>query len=294
GDDGCGGSCGDCPLGTTCSPGQECLDPCHGVGFEGCCDGVVLHYCDGDHEIVADCAAQGLVCGWMENVGWYDCATKADEDPTGEHPLWCEGACKPSCAERECGDDACGGTCGTCPEGEFCTEAGLCEAPCPGLPAAGCCDGDLLRFCDLLAGAADDADCAGEGLRCGWDSSLSLYNCVAQPAADPSGLRPRACPGTCTPACGGRACGDDGCGGTCGACVPGFSCLEGICTLAPPPEDVLEPAGDTGDAGGAGRTAGGCGPGPGTPAPGLLLAALALLSGLPRRKAEPRGGPLEH
>ncbi|MFT7626122.1 MAG: hypothetical protein ACI9WU_005315, partial [Myxococcota bacterium] len=30
--------------------------------------------------------------------------------------------------------------------------------------------------------------------------------------------------GACTPACGGKACGDDGCGGTCGACGPTEAC----------------------------------------------------------------------
>ena len=34
----------------------------------------------------------------------------------------------------------------------------------------------------------------------------------------------------CTPACNGRACGDDGCGGTCGACPKGSACTEnGAC-----------------------------------------------------------------
>lgn len=36
----------------------------------------------------------------------------------------------------------------------------------------------------------------------------------------------------CVPACAGRECGDDGCGGTCGACLPGASCDEitGLCS----------------------------------------------------------------
>ena len=43
-------------------------------------------------------------------------------------------ACDPNrCAGRECGDDNCGGTCGTCPPTETCQEAtGMCEPPsCP-------------------------------------------------------------------------------------------------------------------------------------------------------------------
>jgi len=50
-------------------------------------------------------------------------------------PETCEAgvcACEPECTGRECGDDGCGGFCGggdgTCPAGEACTDAGVCEA----------------------------------------------------------------------------------------------------------------------------------------------------------------------
>ena len=42
----------------------------------------------------------------------------------------CELACTPSCDGASCGDDGCGGSCGTCPEGETCVD-GLCDLPCP-------------------------------------------------------------------------------------------------------------------------------------------------------------------
>ncbi len=35
--------------------------------------------------------------------------------------------------------------------------------------------------------------------------------------------------GTCTPACAGKTCGDDGCGGSCGSCPSGDSCTAGAC-----------------------------------------------------------------
>jgi len=44
------------------------------------------------------------------------------------------------------------------------------------------------------------------------------------------------CPaGTCAclPACGGRACGPDGCGGQCGLCGPGLKCVDGACACVP-------------------------------------------------------------
>lgn len=40
--------------------------------------------------------------------------------------------CLPDCAGRVCGDDGCGGSCGTCAEGEECTPDGACvTAPIP-------------------------------------------------------------------------------------------------------------------------------------------------------------------
>ena len=38
---------------------------------------------------------------------------------------------------------------------------------------------------------------------------------------------------SCTPACAARACGDDGCGGSCGGCAPGSTCTaQGACQAA--------------------------------------------------------------
>lgn len=34
---------------------------------------------------------------------------------------------------------------------------------------------------------------------------------------------------TCTPACNGKTCGDDGCGGSCGTCGTGETCSAGVC-----------------------------------------------------------------
>ena len=36
--------------------------------------------------------------------------------------------CTPNCTDKECGDDGCGGSCGTCPTGETCNNSGTCVA----------------------------------------------------------------------------------------------------------------------------------------------------------------------
>jgi hypothetical protein len=46
-----------------------------------------------------------------------------------------EPECTPRCAGLECGDDGCGGTCGTCASGSTC-KAGVCESTAP--PAGSC------------------------------------------------------------------------------------------------------------------------------------------------------------
>ncbi len=296
--DGCGPetSCGDCPDGATCDEGH-CVDPCLGIGFEGCCDETTLRYCDGELIMEVDCAGQGLVCGWMDNVGWYDCTSQALEDPSGDHPLWCDSACKPDCDGKECGTDGCGSgtTCGECGAGETCSDDGDCKAPCPGLPSGGCCDGDVLFYCDLMDGAEAQADCADEGQRCGWDPNVNIYNCVAKQAGDPSGEHPLWCPGTCDPDCEGRECGDDGCGGVCGSCVPGFVCDgEFTCSLDTPDDDVVAvDSGGGGVGGGGSGSSGGCSTtgGGNRAAPlSLLLLALVMLA-LLRMQIRPRRRP---
>lgn len=56
----------------------------------------------------------------------------------------------------------------------------------------------------------------------------------------------------CTPACEGRSCGDDGCGGSCGSCEGGLSCDEGICVAGCVPSCEDSICGDDGCGGSCG------------------------------------------
>jgi hypothetical protein len=38
------------------------------------------------------------------------------------------GSCTPSCSNKQCGSDGCGGNCGTCPSGQSCDSSGQCQA----------------------------------------------------------------------------------------------------------------------------------------------------------------------
>ena len=57
------------------------------------------------------------------------------------------GGCVPKCVDKECGDDGCEGSCGTCGDGELCA-AGLCVDD-----GTGCPDGTILV----------DGECVPEG-----------------------------------------------------------------------------------------------------------------------------------
>ncbi len=54
--------------------------------------------------------------------------------------------CTPSCTGRQCGSNGCGGSCGDCPDGKTCSDAGACVATCAD---DGHCDADC----------SDDPDC---------------------------------------------------------------------------------------------------------------------------------------
>lgn len=111
----------------------------------------------------------------------------------------CIPGCTPSCADRECGDDGCGGSCGTCSFDESCS-FGSCVTEC-----TASCDG---RECG-------DDGCGGSCGTCSFDETCSTFGtCVAD----------------CTPSCSGVECGDDGCGGSCGTCFSDETCVAGICT----------------------------------------------------------------
>ena len=94
GDDGCGGSCGDCKGTEACQPDGtcKCVPSCEDkeCGDDGC----------------------GGPCG--------GCAAGVTCSPNGK----C--GCAADCTAKKCGDDGCGGSCGMCEAGVECSASGLC------------------------------------------------------------------------------------------------------------------------------------------------------------------------
>ena len=132
-------------------------------------------------------------------------------------------ACVPQCVfgggyVKECGDDWCGGSCGSCPDGYECVEAGY--------GATSCFSQDE---CPVM--------CAERNLQCGpfspfWEGDDSIIcecgDCPGEAVCLGYGDGESYC---CTPDCDGKECGDDGCGGTCGECPQGQECVADTCKV---------------------------------------------------------------
>lgn len=142
--------------------------------------------------------------------------------------------CTPNCENRSCGDDGCGGSCGTCPEGQTCLEeSGTCQE---------CTEETKDAFCARMAQA---------GKVCG--EIVDKNNCTGERRSESCGDCPEGkvctaestCADSCVPetreafcarlAEDGRVCGEvvelDNCTGyrrseNCGSCPEGQECTQ--------------------------------------------------------------------
>ncbi len=115
-----------------------------------------------------------------------------------------DSSCVPSCTNKTCGDDGCGGQCGACPPDYYCDinficTHDLCQPQCDGGKQCG------------------DNGCGGSCGNCqpGWTCMDGM------------------CSDNCSPDCFGKDCGPDGCGGNCGLCGGGLDCIAGKCSCEP-------------------------------------------------------------
>ncbi len=189
GDDGCGGSCGNCGQWMICEQGQcqcayaTCQSICCPQGQEcyqgGCCQ--------------PQC--QGKECG--DNACGGKCGVCPEVAPVCDHGT-CGLECDPECVGKECGTDGCDGVCGTCLQGDLCLDwLGQCCTP-----------------------QCEEKQCGPNG--CSGECGV----CPAGKVCMENGK-------CCTPSCDGAACGGDGCGGTCGQCPVGQTCFSGQCGSDP-------------------------------------------------------------
>ena len=281
GDDGCGGQCGTgCPALTQ----SDCFHrECQGFKCIG-----VMEPCDDGNDLTTDWCTMKDGCRHKVNDGCQPSCVQLAScflDATGTH-----------CGLKECGTDGCGGDCGACaPPIRLCLTAS-CDAfsaTCR-TDARDCDDGNpaTLDFCAPMQGcwhtfvpiiptptptppdagppeAPDAAVTPDDGsapdpattpdVPVAGDVPVAIDVPVATDVPTPKdggcnqdswGEKP------CQPNCWGKACGSDGCGGTCGECPDDspfgkcapYACVWGQCKAKPvvcPSNESCDPG--TGD-----------------------------------------------
>ena len=161
GGDGCGGSCGQCPVQHLCQEGQcvfsedcgddscdggedclSCPDDCKCGGGQKCDEGQCI-------ECPEYCGKYGKQCGELQGC---DCGT------CGQQTTCIDGqcVCEPDCEGKECGSDSCGGSCGNCPSAQDQCLDGLCSCT-PECELKECGDDGCGGNC----GSCEGATCVG-------------------------------------------------------------------------------------------------------------------------------------
>jgi hypothetical protein len=202
GSDGCGGLCGACPGFLYCMSGEglcvnadppqcdgkQCGDDSMG-GVCGFCD--EGWFCDKAHCMPGAGGCAGIPEGGLCMSGWkVECV---DGEPShtackfggcvedGETGVvqCAEVPCLPDCFGRTCGDDGCGGSCGTCSQDELCGPLSVCQPAegCGDIGLSGACLGHVLARC--VDGALELTPCRPEGLVC------APEGCGGPPACHP-------------------------------------------------------------------------------------------------------------
>ena len=144
-----------------------------------------------------------------------------EEEVAGREEVGCTPNCALNSLGPPCGDDGCGGSCGTCADGVDCL-ATYWE------PDLHVCF-DLAQQCEEMCILAE-AECGplwhglGEGDWC--DCGACADGEICKENTNTGGV---CVPEPCVPDCEGRECGDDGCGQLCGYCIHDAPCEEGTC-----------------------------------------------------------------
>ncbi len=244
----------------TCNPVSGCLpgeplvcddgNKCNGTetcdAKLGCLTGIPLVCSDGDVCNGQETCSPAVGCVLGKPLGCDDGNVCTDD--------WCnpQTGCKianntapcddknASTTDDVCSQGVCAGKPISCDDGNVCTK----DAPDPVLgckhdPVAGpCSDSNVCTDPDTCSGGAcvsGPTKTCDDTQFCTTDSCHPVQGCVYTPLKDdtpcPGGLNNYCKSGkcTCVPNCAGKECGDNGCGGICGTCSGGATCVNGKC-----------------------------------------------------------------
>ncbi len=160
-----------------------------------------------------------LVCVQVEDSGGED--VRSEDETT---------ACQADCSGKQCGDDGCGGSCGTCTGcGEECRQSACEFTACEGNECGSDTCGGTCGSCDEVQEECSMGLCV-----------CSFVNCDDVCCAAGQVCAEGAC---CSAVCEGMVCGPDGCGGTCGSCdkiLEEYSKGLCVCSFADCSEDCCD------------------------------------------------------
>jgi len=145
--------------------------------------------------------------------------------------------CTPNCSGKNCGADGCGGSCGTCTTGYTCNTAGVCVSTC----TSTCSAAQLNTYqclsgqsCPLVGGYTCSSVQQCQQPQIGCYQWVTTKPCLSTETCNAA---TGTCVSTCTPSCIGKTCGDNGCGGSCGTCGNGYTCnAAGQCIATATPD----------------------------------------------------------
>jgi len=175
------------PDGTIMNEGGGPPQGCQGLPPQGCCGGNMLDYCQNNSKMSKDCSGNPK-CGWDATKKKYACGTAGSKDPSGKYPISCK-SYMPDGGGTGPGD-------GGPPPGEGGPPpikdggGGPPKKGCGKLPPQGCCQGDMLDYCQNKAKMSKD--CKGNP-KCGWSATQKIYTCGTSGGSDPSGKFPMSC-----------------------------------------------------------------------------------------------------
>ncbi len=173
-----------------------------------------------------------------------------------------DSVCLPDCADKECGDDGCGGQCGKCPLAAPHCVKNVCSVECVadcvgkkcGEDGCGGTCGQCTGGQEVCSGGQCICAPACLGKECGPDGCGG--ECAECPLAAPFCMEGK-CEAACEPQCDNKECGDDGCGEVCGKCpLAAPYCLDGLCQVQCVPDCYGKSCGENGCGGLCGQCPG--------------------------------------
>lgn len=194
------------------------------------------YYCSSEGKPIRN----GFNCSYLNSPG---------EDRKCVNGVCVDTVCTPSCTGKVCGDNGCGGVCGTCNSTSTCNSAGQCIKNCVpktcsqigkqcGVQDNGC--SGTLNCGSCTYGNCINGTCVIEQPGCTSQSNTTtcanaqcdkVNNCgdvVDCPQSCSAGYvcstSSGMCLRSCVRQCQGKQCGDDTCGGVCGTCQSGYQC----------------------------------------------------------------------